>query len=349
MFFIMFVSITLDRLHRCDGHANGLSRDVMHAVRIHEFGGPEVLKYEEAPRPAAEAGQVLIKVHAAGVNPVDWKIRGGNFGRGALPMTLGLDVSGTVESVGDGVDGFKAGDEVYSYLPISAGGGYAEYVAAPASAVAAKPKTIDHVHAAAVPLAALTAWQALFDQAKLKEGQTVLIHAGAGGVGHFAVQFAHHAGAKVMTTASGANLEFVKGLGADVAIDYTKEKFEERVKEMGGVDVVFDMIGGDTADRSYGLLKKGGTFVSIVGRVDQAKLKEREAKGVAFLVHPDSKQLAEIGSLIDGGKVVPHVSDVFPLAEAAKAHEKSQTGKTRGKIVLDVTGDAPKTTAPASK
>jgi NADPH:quinone reductase-like Zn-dependent oxidoreductase len=306
----------------------------MHAVRIHEFGGTEVLKYEEAPRPVPAAGEVLIKVHAAGINPVDWKIRGGAFGAGSFPMILGYDVSGTIEAVADDADRFKVGDEVYAYLPLQKGGGYAEYVAAEESIVAAMPKSVDHAHAAAVPLAALTAWQALIDIAKLTEGQTVLIHAGAGGVGHFAVQIAKAHGAKVIATASKDNHEFLSSLGADQVIDYKTQKFEELVKN---VDVVLDPIGGDTQERSIGVLKKGGYLVSIVQPPNQAKLKEAGISGSVFLVQPDGEQLAKLAALIDEGKIKPHVSDTFELKDAAKAHEKSQTGRTRGKIVLTVT------------
>jgi NADPH:quinone reductase-like Zn-dependent oxidoreductase len=305
----------------------------MHAVRIHEFGGTEVLKYEEASRPVPATGEVLIKVHAAGINPVDWKIRNGGFGSGTFPMILGYDASGTIEAVGDGADRFKVGDEVYAYLRLQKGGGYAEFVCAEESIVARKPKSIDYAHAAAVPLAALTAWQALIDTAKLAEGQTVLVHAGAGGVGHFAVQIAKAKGAKVIATASRDNHEFLTSLGADQVIDYKSQKFEELVKD---VDVVLDPIGGDTQERSIGVLKKGGYLVSIVQPPNQAKLKEAGVSGSVFLVQPNGEQLAELATLIEAGKIKPHVSDTFPLKDAAKAHEKSQTGRTRGKIVLTV-------------
>lgn len=309
----------------------------MHAVRIHAFGGPDVLKYEQAPRPEPADGQVLVKVHAAGVNPVDWKIRSGKFGGGALPMILGLDVSGTVESLGANVTNFKPGDEVFAYLRLRDGGGYAEYISIPADILTPKPTSIDHIHAAGVPLAAMTAWQAMFDVAKLKEGQTILIHAGAGGVGHFAVQLAKAKGAKVIATASKENLEFLKEIGADEVIDYKSQQFEELVKD---VDVVLDPIGGDTQERSMGVIKKGGYLVSIVQPPSQAKLKEHGISGSVMLVHPDATQLAQIAKLIDEGKVKSHVSDVFPLQDASKAHVKSQTGRTRGKIVLYVAEDA---------
>ncbi|MCC6427898.1 MAG: NADP-dependent oxidoreductase [Phycisphaerales bacterium] len=305
----------------------------MKAIRIHKFGGADQLTYEDAPKPEASVGQVLVKVHAAGVNPVDYKIRNGMFGAGKFPMTLGFDVSGTVEEVGQDASRFKAGDSVYSYLPLTAGGGYAEYVAVPASAVAIKPNSLDHAAAAAVPLAALTAWQALFDKAGLKEGQSVLIHGAAGGVGHFAVQFAKAKGAKVLATASADHHEFLKTLGTDVIIDYKTQKFEEFAKD---VDVVLDTVGGETQARSIGVIKKDGFLVSIVGQPNPAKLKEAGIRGTGFLVQPNADQLKEIAALIDGGKVKPHVTKVFPLAEAAQAHAKIEEGHTQGKIVLEV-------------
>lgn len=307
----------------------------MKAVRVEKFGGPEVLILADIAKPTPSAGEVLIRVEAAGVNPVDWKLRQGLMGaRGPQPPFIaGFDVSGVVESAAPDVKDFKPGDEVFAYLPIGRGGGYAEFVAVAATAVAKKPAKADHLAAAGVPLAGLTAWQALFEQANLQPGQSVLIHAGAGGVGHFAVQFAKAKGAKVYATASVANQDFLKKLGADVAIDYKTQKFEEVAKDM---DLVLDMIGGDTLARSYEVVKKGGTLVSIVAMPDQAKCKELGITGKVFLVHPDGKQLAEIAALIDDGKVVPHVDSTFPLAEAGKAQEKSKQGHAVGKIVLKV-------------
>ena len=311
------------------------SAQTMKAIRFHAFGGPEVLSLEDAPRPEPKQGEVLVRVRAAGVNPVDWKIRSGHLRalNPDLPQTPGFDVSGTVEELGAGVERFKKGDEVYGYLSLKRGGAYAEFVVAAESELASKPKKLDHVQAAAVPLAGLTAWQALFDTAGLKEGQRVLIHAGAGGVGHFAVQLAKARGAHVIATASEKNLAFLRELGADEVIDYRAQKFEELARD---VDVVLDPIGGDTLERSLLVMKKGGFLVSIVGDVPQAKLAERGLRGAAILVAPNAKELAEIGALIDAGKVKPVVSEVVPLAEARRAHELSQTGHTRGKIVLRV-------------
>ncbi|TAJ16093.1 MAG: NADP-dependent oxidoreductase [Planctomycetota bacterium] len=306
----------------------------MKAVRIHAYGKAEVLVYEDVPKPVAKAKQVLVRVRAAGVNPVDWKIRGGLFG-GELPgpMILGFDIAGVVESVGEGVEGWKKGDEVFALQPLSRGGGYAEFAVTDASALARKPAKADFAHTAALPVAALTAWQGLFDTAKLEQGQSVLIHAGAGGVGHFAVQLAHHKGARVFATASAANLAFLKELGADVAIDYKAQKFEDVAKD---VDVVLDSIGGETQQRSFGVLKKGGILVSIVGQPDVKLAKEKGVRAGGILVKPDGKVLGELAALIDAGKLVPHVSAIVPLAEARKAHELSESGHTKGKIVLEV-------------
>jgi len=305
----------------------------MKAVRLHEFGGSEKLVLEDAPRPKPAAGEVLLEVRSAGVNPVDWKIRSGMFPdpRMKFPLVLGYDVCGVVESLGADVKPWKAGDEVYGMLPIAVGGGYAEYAIAPETILARKPKNLDAAAAGGVPLAALTAWQALFDKAGLASGQTVLVHGGSGGVGHFAVQFAKAKGAKVLASASAANQAFLKEIGADVAIDYKAQKFEDIARD---VDVVLDSIGGDTLERSYGVVKKGGFVVSIVTRVDEKKLEERGLRGASMLVTPNAGELSEITKLIEEGKVKLVVGATFPLAEAAKAQDKLQAGGTRGKIVL---------------
>jgi len=308
----------------------------MTAVRIHDFGGRDVLKLEQIPRPKPGTGEMLIRVYAAGVNPVDWKIRAGHA-RGmikdGLPFTLGFDVSGVVEDMGEGVTQFKVGDEVFAYLSLSRGGGYAEYAIVKFAEAAKKPAKIPHVEAAAVPLAALTAWQALFDTAHLEKGQTVLIHAGAGGVGSFAVQLAKWKGAHVIATASKDNLNFLRQIGADEAIDYKSQKFEEAVKD---VDVVLDPVGGQTQADSFKVLKKGGMLVSIVGAPSRKLADQFGVRVAGILVKPESNELAQIAQLIDEGHVKPIVSHVFPLAEVAKAHEQSESGHTRGKIVLEV-------------
>lgn len=307
----------------------------MQTVRIHAFGDRAVLRFEDAPRPEPKAGEMLVRVRAAGVNPVDWKIRSGMipFPREALPLILGYDVSGEVARVGEGVEGFKAGDEVFAYLPLQRGGGYAQFVIVKPAEAAMKPTRVNHEQAGATPLAALTAWQALFDTAGLREGQRVLIHAGSGGVGHFAIQLAKWKGATVYATASGVNQEFLRELGADVSIDYKSQKFEEVAKDM---DVVLDSIGGETQERSMACLKPGGFLVSIVQPPSPEKLGARGAKGAVILVKPSGKQLAEIGALMDAGTVRAHVSLTCPLADVARAHEMSESGRTKGKIVLIV-------------
>lgn len=307
----------------------------MKAVVIQEYGEPSVLRLIDVPRPKPQEDEVLLRVYASGVNPVDWKIRKGLFaGFGPKPpMILGYDVSGVAEELGAKVEGFAVGDEVYAYLALQRGGGYAEYATVPAKDLAKKPKSIDHVHAAAVPVAGLTAWQALVDTANIQSGQTVLIHGGAGGVGHFAVQIAHLEGANVIATASQTSHEFLKGLGADQVIDYRTERFEDRAKD---VDVVLDTIGGETLARSYSVLKKGGIVVSIVDKPAAEELESRGLRGERILVRPNAKELATIAGLIDEKRIVPHVSEVFALADAAKAHEKSEGGHVRGKLVLKV-------------
>jgi NADPH:quinone reductase-like Zn-dependent oxidoreductase len=308
----------------------------MSAIVVHEHGGPEVLKLEQVPRPAAGEGELLVRVHAAGVNPVDWKMRAAGFGgRGKLPYTPGFDVSGVVEQTGPKATKFKAGDAVFAMLDLRrvSGGGYAEYAIVKESEAAAKPAKISHTDAAGIPLVALTAWQALFDTAKLEKGQTVLIHAGAGGVGSMAIQLAKSRGAKVIATASKDNLDFLKQLGADEVIDYRNQKFEEVAKD---VDVVLDTIGGDTQERSWGVLKKGGVLVSIVGRPSQQKAKDAGVRGEGILVHVDAKELEQIAKLLADGTIHPVQTQILPLADAAKAQEMSETRHTRGKIVLRV-------------
>ena len=310
--------------------------ETMKAVRVHEYGGPEVLRYEDAPRPEPGAGDVLVRVHAAGVNPVDWKVRAGmakGFLNYKLPMIPGWDLSGTVEALGAGTTGWKKGDEVYSRPDISRDGTYAEYIAVKASELARKPKTLDHAKAAAIPLAALTAWQALFDAGGLQSGQRVLVHAAAGGVGTFAVQLARWKGARVIGTASERNHEFLKELGADELIDYNKVRFEDAVQD---VDLVLDTMAGETRDRSWKVLKKGGILVSILGQPSQEDAARYGVRGAGVFVQPNQKELEEIGVLVDSGKLKPVVESVLPLKEARRAHEMNQTLHTRGKIVLQV-------------
>jgi len=318
-----------------------LPSSTMKAVVVHEYGGPEVLKYEDAPKPEPKENEMLVRVIAAGVNPVDGMIRSGTFAKNkklTSPMILGGDIAGIVEETGSQITKFKTGDPIYAYLSLKNNGGYAEYAVAHENESAAKPKSISYVDAAAVPIVALTAWQALVDSAKLSAGQSVLIHGGSGGVGTFAIQIAKARGAKVFATASTANQDFLKELGADVAIDYTKQKFEDIAKD---VDVVLDSVGKDTLQRSYGTVKKGGFIATLVSRLDQAELDKHGIRGESISVTPNADELAELGKLIDAKKIKVIVSQAFPLADAAKAEEQADTGHTRGKIVLKV-AEAPK-------
>ena len=310
----------------------------MKAIVIHQNGGPEVLKYEDAPRPQPKDDEILIRVMAAAVNPVDVAIREGRFGGRGVPFIPGMDVAGVVEQAGSKVTRFKKGDAVYAYLSFEEQGGYAEFVLTKEDHAALKPKSIDFEHAAAVPLAATTAWQALVDKADLKADQTVLIHGGSGGVGTFAVQIAKARGAKVIATASAANQDLLKQLGVDQPIDYTTTKFEDVVKD---VDIVLNGVRGDSLARSYGVVKKGGIIVSITGPPDPAELEKHGIRGTSFGAHPDAKTLEELAKLIDSKRITPVVSAMIPLAEVAKAHEQIALQHTRGKIVLKV-AEAPK-------
>ncbi|WP_246676054.1 NADP-dependent oxidoreductase [Mesorhizobium sp. B2-5-4] len=304
----------------------------MKAVRIHEFGGPDVLSLEDAPFPQPHDDEVLLKVHASSVNPVDYKIRSGGGKKDQLPMTLGRDVSGTVELCGTRAHTLKKGDPFYAMLGPDRGG-QAEYVVVKAIEMAAKPQSVDHLHAAAVPLAALTAWQGLFDHGALTAGQRVLIHGGAGGVGHFAVQLAKAKGAFVATTVSGKDIEFARSLGADQAIDYKNERFEDIV---GKVDLVFDLVAGETQDRSWAVVKPGGIIVSTLAEPSIESARKAGASGIHYMAKPNAAQLGEIGRLIDEGKVRPHVDATFPLQEAAAAEAWLENKHVRGKIVLEV-------------
>jgi NADPH:quinone reductase-like Zn-dependent oxidoreductase len=315
------------------GVAQEAAQQTMKAIRVHEFGGPEVLKYEDVPIPAPAEGEMLVRVFAAGVNPVDAAIRQGRFGRRPVPFTPGFDVSGVVESVGEGVTKFKAGDAIFACQNLNRGGSYAQYTIVREDEAALKPQNLSHNEAAGVPLVALTAWQALFDKGELNEGQTVLIHAAAGGVGTMAVQLAKWKGARVIGTASASNHEFLKELGADEVIDYNTENFWEKVKD---VDVVLDAIGGQTQDRSWEVLKPGGRLVSILQPPNQEKAKEHGVTAMVFLMQRNAEQLGQIAKLLEAGTLKAITTHEFPLADAAKAHEQIETKHTRGKIVLVV-------------
>jgi NADPH:quinone reductase-like Zn-dependent oxidoreductase len=312
------------------------NKPMMKAVVVNEYGGPEVLKYQETPKPEPKDDEILIRVIAAAVNPVDSYVRQGMFAKRGLdnrPVIIGYDIAGVVEKTGANAKKFKAGDKVYSYLSVMRGGGYAEFAVAKESETALKPKNINFVEAAAVPLAATTAWQALIDTAKLEKGQTVLIHGGSGGVGSFAIQIATARGAKVIATASTAHLGLLKQLGVDQAIDYTATKFEDVVKD---VDLVLNCVRADALNRSYGVVKKGGMIVSITDEPDQTECAKHGIRCSRLGAHPDASVLEELTKLIEGGKMKPIVSQTFPLAETSKAHEQIETHHTLGKIVLKV-------------
>jgi NADPH:quinone reductase-like Zn-dependent oxidoreductase len=308
-------------------------KQTMKAIQIHAHGGPDVLQFEDVPRPEPKPNKVFVRVHAAGVNPVDWKIREGHLPM-PLPMIMGIDFSGVVESVGHGVTKFRSGDEVFGQVADESGS-YAEYALAMESDIARKPKALNDNAAAALPVAALTPWQALFDTANLKTGQTVLIHGAAGGVGSFAVQFAKWKGARVIGTASGAHVEQVRQLGANEAIDYRKTKFEEVARD---VDVVLDTIGGETQERSWKVLKRGGVLVSLVQLPPPEKAASVGANGFMVRQKPNGDQLATIADLVVVGKVKVNIETVVPLRDARKAQELSQQGHSGGKIVLTLSG-----------
>jgi NADPH:quinone reductase-like Zn-dependent oxidoreductase len=304
-------------------------------MRIHRFGGPDVLQADEVEPSLPDASQVLVSVKAASVNPVDFKIRSGKYPavkEDRLPYTLGRDVSGVVERCGAQATTFKVGDAVFGMVGIS-GGGYAEKVVLDQTAITRRPFGIDDTCAAAIPLAGQTAWQGLFRHGRLKAGQSVLIHGGSGGVGHFAIQFAKAKGARVLTTVSTANVAFAKSLGADVVIDYKTQRFEDHASEL---DMVFDLIDGETRERSWKLLKRGGTLVSTLSEPSQEKAKALGLRALRYTVEADGDELAEIAKLVTAGQVRPHVEKTYPLERASEALKAVEEGHSVGKIVLFV-------------
>jgi len=311
---------------------------VMRAVRIHEYGGPEAMRLDRIPVPEPAPGQILVRVHAASVNPVDWKVRdGGLAGRLplVLPVTLGGDYSGFVAALGPGVAGPVPGTAVFGMTrgPGYAYGAYADFVAVDAAIVAPLPAPLDPVTGASVPLAALTAWQAVFERGEVSAGMRVLVHAAAGGVGSFAVQFARAAGAHVIATGSTDNLEYIRGLGAAETIDYRTTRFEMVARD---IDVVIDLVGGETQVRSYAVLKRGGVLVNSWGAIMEDQAAAYGVRGVKVAVRPDRAQLAEIGRRIAAGEIRTLVAGTYPLEEAAAALERSKTGHVRGKLVITV-------------
>lgn len=307
----------------------------MLAYRIHRFGGPEVLQSEKIDVPEPGANEVLVRVQTASVNPVDIKTRAGEYPlirEDRLPYTLGRDFAGVVERVGADVGEWKRGDEVYGFVG-QGQGAYAEFVVVDAQALARRPATVDAVTAGAVPLAALTEWQGLFDHGGLEAGQRVLIHAGAGGVGHFAVQFAQRMGAEVFVTASGDGVEFVRSLGADHVIDYHAQRFEEVARDM---DLVFDLVGGDTQRRSWAVVAPGGALISTLNEPSQTEAASHGAHAARYTARPDGTQLARIASLIDEGEVRVEVVGTYPFDATGDALARLAKGHVHGKIVVEV-------------
>jgi NADPH:quinone reductase-like Zn-dependent oxidoreductase len=305
----------------------------MHAIRFHEYGPPDVLRYEEAPEPAPGPGEVLVRVVAAGVNPIDWKVRAGYlqaYMPVELPHILGYDLAGTVAAVGAGVAGVAPGDEVFGRGSAT----YAEYAVAPETTLVAKPAGLSFEQAATFAVGGVTAWIGLFDAADLRSGQRLLVHGGAGGVGSFVVQLARWKGAHVIATASAANVDAVRALGADEVVDYGAVAFEEAVRD---VDVVYDTVGGEVTDRSWGVLRPGGTLVVIAGGADAETAQARGVRAVSPQAPADTRPiLGRLAELAVSGDLIPSVGATFPLAEAARAHALSETGHGRGRIVLTV-------------
>jgi NADPH:quinone reductase-like Zn-dependent oxidoreductase len=311
----------------------------MRAVVAHEYGAPDVLKLEQVQTPEPKDDEALVRVIASSVNPADPLTLSGKYAKEFgthLPLIAGYDIAGVVEKTGANITRLKVGDAVYGYPTF--GGAWADYVAVKEWEVAAKPKSLNFVEAAAVPMGALTAWQALVDVAKLQPGQTILIHGGSGGVGSFAVQIAKARGARVIATASTKNQDVLKQLGADVAVDYTKTKFEDVAKD---VDAVLDPVGKETLARSYGVVKKGGIVMSLVARPDAAELQKHGIRGTGIASHADADDLTAVAQLIDTGKIKPIVTEVLALTDAVKAQQQAATHHTRGKVVVRI-ADEPK-------
>ncbi|WP_247269035.1 MULTISPECIES: NADP-dependent oxidoreductase [Pseudomonas] len=306
----------------------------MKAIRVYEYGNPEVLQLEDIADPVAGEGEVLIEVAGAGVNPIDWKVLSGAmkaFIPLPLPFTPGVEVSGKVIATGPGLTQFKLGDEVFGFINIV--GGYASKAVAPVSKLALKPQSLSALQAGAVPATALTAWQALTEHAGVQRRQKVLIHAAAGGVGSMAVQIAKYLGAEVIATASASNHAYLKQFGADYVIDYTTRAFDELVSE---VDVVLDLVGGDTQNRSFRVLKRGGLLISPVSAPSITLANDYGVTPINFATRSDGAQLSLIAELFDRGHLTVDV-EVFPLSEAQRALEKSLSRRGHGRLVLDPT------------
>jgi len=308
----------------------------MKAVRMHTRAGPEALVYEDVPTPEIGRGEVLVKVRAAGVTPTEFTWNSTfttKDKKSRLPVIPAFEVAGIVEKVGSQASNLAEGDAVYGLLDFWRNGAAAEYIAARESDLAPKPRSLSFTYAAAVPLSGLTAWQSLFDYANLVGGETVLVHGAGGGVGTFAVQFAHWCGAHVFATCSKKKADLVRSLGADRIIDYSSVRFQD---ELDGLDVVLDTVGGEVLENSWSVLRPGGALVTIVGDAPEGTAAKYGVRGFSILVEPNRKELIEIAGLIDAGKVKPVVDAVFPLSRAREAYERGLRGHNRGKLVLKV-------------
>jgi NADPH:quinone reductase-like Zn-dependent oxidoreductase len=312
------------------------SHSTMMAWRVHEFGPPDVMKFERVPRPEPGPGEILVKVEAAGVGPWDGWIRAGKSALPQpLPLILGSDLSGEIVATGPGVSELRVGEQVYGVTNPQFIGAYAEYALASAAMVSSKPTSLTYIEAASVPVIAVTAWQALFDQAQLKAGQTVVIHGAAGNVGSYAVQLARRAGLQTIATVATDDIAFVRDLGANTVIDYRTQRFEGEARD---ADAVIDLVGGETQNRSFQVLRRGGKLISAVSRPDQHLAERQGVEAAFFLVNVTSQYLAEIAGLIDGGKLRTRVGAVLPLADAREAHFMLERVRPqpKGKIVLAI-------------
>ena len=310
------------------------THSTMMAWRVHAFGPPEVMRFERVPRPKPGPGEILVKVEGAGVGPWDGWIRAGKSALPQpLPLVLGSDLSGEIVATGPGVSDLRVGDQVYGVTNPQFIGAYAEYALASAAMVSGKPTSLTHVEAASVPVISVTAWQALFDQAQLKTGQTVVIHGAAGNVGAYAVQLARRAGMQTIATAAAGDISFVRDLGANTVIDYQTQRFEEQVRE---ADAVIDLVGGEMQNRSFQVLRRGGKLISAVSPPDQRLAESHGVEAAFFLVKVTSQCLTEIARLIDGGKLRTNVGAVLPLEDAREAHFMLEglRPKPKGKIVF---------------
>lgn len=310
----------------------------MKTVRIHEYGNADVLHIEEIPIPQIASDELLIKIHAASVNPVDWMVREGylkDMHLHKLPLTLGQDFSGTVEKVGSSVTGFKVGDNVFGRPSLDRNGSYAEFIEVKATEVALMPKTITYDETATLPVAGTTAWETLVNRAKIKKGQRVLILGSSGGVGSLAVQIARNKECYVIGTTSNVNLEFVKNLGADEVIDYKSQDFSQRLSD---IDVVLDTVGGENQEKAFKVIKRGGVLVSTVSKPNQKIAEQYGVRCENVSVGPNANILNELRTLVEMGQIHPVIDKVYRLEDAKQAQNYSQSGKARGKIVLEITG-----------